>query len=199
MSTETENIEEVEKKEIPIKKESKPKKQNWGGDDDAFLFEEEMSQPKKEEPKAGEGGEDEQLDDEDFGAPESVVIEDADLEIGKGAIYLFDDLRADGFSLYVAGDLSESERFQRYKNLNSPRHRTLTRAAALLSKQYRLERSPWLIILVTLLFSSFGVGKEAYNLKKERKTAKEAAQQPAATAKDNIRQMPKAKLYKDAN
>lgn len=186
-----------EAKTAAIQEDTKPKKQTWGGDDDMNLFEDEMSQPKTEAPKEGEELEHkEPLDDEDFGEPQSTVIEDADMEIGKGVIYLFDDLRADAVSLYVTGDLSESERFLRYKDLDNPRHRTLSRAAALLAKQYRLERSPLLIVLITLIVSSLGVFKEAYSLKKQRKTAKEAAKENAPKKeKGNVRKLEKVKLY----
>lgn len=144
-------------------------------EDDLKVFDETMNQEveesSNEDAPSGEG-------DEAAGSstpPPEQEYDNEDEDFAKGALEFIDETRALWLSTVATGSIDDADRFIYYKGLDKGKHRLTVKAAAQLSRQYRLGQSPLLILLVSLVVSTWVMWRRA---KQESKKRKATEQQP---------------------
>lgn len=138
-------------------------------DDDIKVFDETMSQEVEESSKddapASEGPEGGTSTDSE---PDQ-EYDNEDEDFAKGALEFIDETRALWLSTVATGSIDDADRFIYYKGLDKGKHRLTVKAAAQLSRQYRLGQSPLLILLVSLCVSTWVMWRRAKQESKQRK------------------------------
>jgi hypothetical protein len=92
-----------------------------------------------------------------------------------------DNTRASVFSLYVGGDMEKVKDYKIYNNWDDPQHAEILRAGRIVAKKYKFhafDHLPELMIVGSILMSSYFLYKQAKNEKEEKQKETTKAQQP---------------------